>query len=190
MKPSRRVVIAGGATLGAAAIALPFLIDGRREEISPAEARWRGAKLETFTVAEAATFEALGEVLLPGAAEAGIAHFVDHHVSVPPADSLLLIRYLEVPPPYGDFYRGGIASVEGLAQARYRVPFTKLDAGQSRALVGELLSKNPSGWRGPPAMPFYLSARSDAVDVVYGTMAGFERLGIPYMAHIEPERSW
>jgi len=28
--------------------------------------------------------------------------------------------------------------------------------------------------------------RSDAVDVVYGTVEGFERLGVPYMPHILP----
>jgi hypothetical protein len=25
---------------------------------------------------------------------------------------------------------------------------------------------------------------------VYGTMAGYKSLDIPYMAHIEPKRSW
>jgi hypothetical protein len=32
--------------------------------------------------------------------------------------------------------------------------------------------------------------RSDAVDVVYGTVEGYESLGIPYMAHIAPDRRW
>jgi hypothetical protein len=32
--------------------------------------------------------------------------------------------------------------------------------------------------------------RSDAVDVVYGTPAGFEALGVPYMEHIMPPRRW
>jgi hypothetical protein len=26
--------------------------------------------------------------------------------------------------------------------------------------------------------------------VVYGTMAGFESLEVPYLAHIEPEQDW
>ena len=28
------------------------------------------------------------------------------------------------------------------------------------------------------------------IDVVYGTVEGFARLGVPYMPHILPERSW
>jgi hypothetical protein len=32
--------------------------------------------------------------------------------------------------------------------------------------------------------------RSDAVDVVYGTMDGYARLDIPYMAHIAPTTRW
>ena len=46
------------------------------------------------------------------------------------------------------------------------------------------------GWQGPPGAFVYLVTRSDAVDVVYGTMEGYESLGIPYMAHIVPERRW
>lgn len=190
MRPTRRAVIAGGAALGAGAIALPFWIDGKREEVTPAEARWRGANLSTFSSSEARSFEALGQVLLPGAAEAGIAHFVDHHLSVPAAESLLLVRYLEVPPPYASFYQGGIRALEGLAHARHSAGFADLEPDNARAVVGEMIGGQPRGWNGPPAMPFFLAARSDAVDVVYGTMAGFERLGIPYMAHIEPERAW
>ena len=32
--------------------------------------------------------------------------------------------------------------------------------------------------------------RSDAVDVVYGTMEGYAALGIPYQAHIVPTKRW
>jgi hypothetical protein len=37
---------------------------------------------------------------------------------------------------------------------------------------------------------FWFVLRSDAVDVVYGTKEGVERLGLPYMAHIEPPSRW
>lgn len=190
MRASRRALIAGGATLGAAAVALPFLIDGRTETVTPAEARWRGAQLKTFSNVEAATLEALGETLLPGAAEAGIAHFVDHHLSVPAGESMLLVRYLEVPEPYAEFYRGGLAALERVSGTRHDRGFAALDPQQSAALIGALLGGQVEGWKGPPAMPFYLAVRSDAVDVVYGTVRGFERLGVPYMPHIEPERPW
>ena len=36
----------------------------------------------------------------------------------------------------------------------------------------------------------YFVLRNDAVDVFYGTQDGFEALGIPYMAHIEPPSRW
>jgi hypothetical protein len=35
-----------------------------------------------------------------------------------------------------------------------------------------------------------LILRSDAVDVVYGTMDGYAALGIPYMPHIAPTKRW
>ena len=46
------------------------------------------------------------------------------------------------------------------------------------------------GWQGPPGPFVYLLLRSDAVDVVYGTMDGYAALGFPYMPHIAPTRSW
>ena len=45
-------------------------------------------------------------------------------------------------------------------------------------------------WKGRPAALAYAVLRADAVDVVYGTMEGYEALGIPYMAHIAPEKRW
>jgi hypothetical protein len=46
------------------------------------------------------------------------------------------------------------------------------------------------GWSGRPAALVYAVLRADAVDVVYGTMEGYEALGIPYMPHIPPEKRW
>lgn len=46
------------------------------------------------------------------------------------------------------------------------------------------------GWSGPPAPLVYFVLRSDALDVVYGTEAGFALLDVPYMPHIPPERRW
>ena len=31
---------------------------------------------------------------------------------------------------------------------------------------------------------------NEKVDVVYSTVDGYEALGVPYMAHIMPERRW
>jgi hypothetical protein len=46
------------------------------------------------------------------------------------------------------------------------------------------------GWQGPPPGFVYFVLRSDAVDVVYGTMDGYESLGVPYMPHIAPDKRW
>jgi hypothetical protein len=46
------------------------------------------------------------------------------------------------------------------------------------------------GWQGPTGPFVYLILRSDAVDVVYGTVEGYAALGIPYMPHIVPEKRW
>ena len=36
----------------------------------------------------------------------------------------------------------------------------------------------------------YSVLRNDAVDVVYGTVEGFARIGVPYLPHILPPRTW
>ena len=46
------------------------------------------------------------------------------------------------------------------------------------------------GWQGPPGAFVYTVFRSDAVDVVYGTMDGYAQLGVPYMPHIPPVVRW
>ena len=46
------------------------------------------------------------------------------------------------------------------------------------------------GWQGPAGSFAYLVLRSDALDVVYGTMDGYESLGVPYMPHIAPVERW
>ena len=45
-------------------------------------------------------------------------------------------------------------------------------------------------WKGPPQGQIYGIFRDDAVDVVYGTVEGFERLGVPYMPHVLPTARW
>ena len=184
--PSRRSVLAGAAGLGL----LPFLVNGCTQEMTPAEARHRGVPLRTLQQGEAAILARLGEVLLPGADEAGMVHFVDHHLSVPAEQSLLMIRYMDVPPPFADFYRAGLAALDGHARAAHGQGFAELPADRAQQVVGAMGRQQPEGWLGPPSQLLYFVTRSDAVDVVYGTPKGFERLGLPYMPHIEPERFW
>lgn len=165
-------------------------IGGVPTMLPAAEAQARSLAYKVLTPGQGATLSYLGEVLLPGAKAAGVAHFVDDQLAKNPAECLLMLRYFDWPPPYTPFYAGGLAALDGAAHAAHGKPFTGLDAGQAGALVGALLGGQVSGWQGPPSPLFYLSARSDAVDVVYGTVEGAAKLGLPYMAHIEPEARW
>ena len=102
----------------------------------------------------------------------------------------MMMRYLDVPPPYAAFYAAGLAGLDGLANAEHKQGFARCSAEQQTALVRQISFEQPAAWQGPPSPLFYFTLRSDAVDVYYGTEAGFERLDIPYMAHITPTQPW
>jgi hypothetical protein len=187
MDSSRRALIAGSAAgLGL----LPFLLGGCTELMTPEEARARKVPLRSLSEGEARTLERFGDVLLPGAEAAGIAHFVDHHLSVPAPDSLLMLRYLDVPPPYAGFYKAGLGALDAHAASRFGKAFAALEEAQATTIVGDIIKAQPAGWQGPPAPFFTFLVRSDAVDVVYGTREGLTKLGLPVMAHLDPEREW
>ncbi|RMF95439.1 MAG: gluconate 2-dehydrogenase subunit 3 family protein [Gammaproteobacteria bacterium] len=167
-----------------------FSIAGVTAWLTPRDARARGAELGVLDASEAHLLEAIGEAFAPGAAEAGIAWFVDSQLAVPANDSLLMARYFNVAPPYAPFYRASLVSIDELARQRRARNFAALEAGAATELLRELLAGQPDGWAGPPALLVYLVLRNDAVDVVYGTTDGFQRLGIPYMPHILPPTPW
>jgi len=169
---------------------LAVQIGGVLQWLTPGQARAQQAPLHILSAKEIAALEALGDTLLPGAAEAGLAHFVDHHLSVPAPDCLLLLRYLDVPPPFAAFYQAGLAALDQATVNLHGNSFDKISPDQRTALVGTMSKENPPGWVGPPAPFFYYVTRSDAVDVVYGTEAGFKLLDIPYLAHIPPPSRW
>ncbi len=103
---------------------------------------------------------------------------------------MLMIRYLGVPPPYKDFYTQSLRAVETTCQQRYQQTCAQLSETQMAKLIDAMGANNLPDWQGPPSAFFSFVLRSDASDVVYGTEAGFERLGIPYMAHIKPPSPW
>jgi hypothetical protein len=180
----------GGAAALAGAGLVAVLVNGEQLWVPAREAREGEAPLKSLDAQQAQTMEAFAEVLLPGAAAAGVAHFVDQHLALSPAQTLLMIRYLDVPPPFLPFYAAGLAALDRLADRRHGVSFARLDPAAAEALVGEIIATDPEGWDGPPAPFFSFIVRADAVDVVYGTREGFERLGIPVMAHLEPPSEW
>src|SRR6266851_9525288 len=175
---------------GAAIGALAFKIGGVEVLLTPRAARAQGATLRLLKPDEAETLEALGETLVPGARAAGIAHFIDSQISVPPEEALLEARILNVRPPYANFYRAALGAIDRASQARSGKRFAELDAAAQREFVDLMRQNKIEGWQGPPGGFVYFVLRSDAVDVVYGTMAGYAALGIPYKAHIAPTKRW
>jgi hypothetical protein len=150
----------------------------------------QGVPLKVLTPDERAALEAFGDTLLPGAKDAGLAHYVDQQLSVPASEALLMARAVGVIPPYANFYRAGLAALDAASQKAHGAKFAALPQEKKNAFVEELRQKIPEGWSGPPSPFFYFVSRADAVDVFYGTVEGFERLGIPYMPHIAPLKRW
>lgn len=157
-------------------------------QLSPGQARAAGVPLRQLSEAEGRTLEALGDVLLPGAAAAGIAHYVDTQLSS--ETPLLVLKYVDYSGPFLDFYQQGLRSLGSLGSARHGRSFYELGSDERVELVREISQKKPAEWDGPPAPLFYFVTRSDAVDVCYGTQEGFAKLKIPYMAHILPPKKW
>jgi hypothetical protein len=175
---------------GAALGALVFTVGGAEILLTPRAARAQGVPLRTLRPEEAQTLEALGETLVPGAREAGIVHFIDQQLSVPPEEALLEARILNVRPPYANFYRAAIGAIERSSRAHNGKRFAQLDAAEQHDFVDRMRQNKIDGWQGPAGAFVYLVTRSDAVDVVYGTMEGYAALDIPYMAHIAPTKRW
>lgn len=172
--------------------ALTFLLGGSEVVMTAREARAADVPYRTLSPAEVKTLDALGETLLPGAAAAGISNYIDQQISIAPAESLVVLRYLDVTPPFARFYQGGLAALDAVARAQNGGAFADIAEADRRSIVRSLgAPANPAAWTLPlPARLFYFALRSDAVDVVYGTVEGFQKLGIPYMPHIAPARSW
>jgi Gluconate 2-dehydrogenase subunit 3 len=169
---------------------LAFTVGGADVLMTPGEARAQGVPFRLLKAHEAETIEALGETLVPGAQRAGVAHFIDQQVSVSPGEALLEARQLNVKPPFINFYRAAIGAIDRAADARSSRPFAALAAADQRAFVDAMRQNKIDGWRGPPGSFVYTVLRSDSIDVVYGTMEGYEALGVPYMAHIAPDKRW
>jgi len=186
MDAMERRVFLKGAGMGV----LAFTVGGADVLMTPGQARAQGVPFRLLKAQEAETIEALGETLVPGAQRAGIAHFVDQQVSVSPGEALLEARQLNVKPPFVNFYRAAIGAVDKAAQARSGRRFAALSTTEQRDFVDAMRQNKIDGWQGPAGGFVYLILRSDAVDVVYGTMEGYESLGVPYMPHIAPEKRW
>jgi hypothetical protein len=172
--------------------ALAFTVGGAQVWMTPREARAQGVPFRLLNAREADTIEALGETLVPGARQAGVAHFIDQQVSVPPGEALLEARVVNVKPPFVAFYRAAIGAVDRASEAKYGRRFAALVTTERHDFIDQMRQNKIEGWQGgaPQGSFVYFVLRSDAVDVVYGTMDGYAQLGVPYQAHIAPEKRW
>ncbi len=176
---------------GSAAGLISANMPGGLQWLTPSAAFAASAPLSRLTAEEGALLGEFADILVPSAKAAGVAHFVDHHLTLQPADCFLILRYLDWPPPFLNFYRDGLSALTRFIAARAATGLAGLDGTGRENLVRALLKDPPPDWSGSPsAQLFYFVLRADAIDVAYGTQAGFERLGIPYLAHIEPASPW
>ena len=170
---------------------LAFTTVGAQALLSARQAYAQNVPFRLLKASDAETIEALGETLVPGARAAGMAHFLDQQLSVPPEEALLEARILNVRPPYVRFYRNAIAAVDNASRAlNSGRNFAQLGPSEQHNFVDAMRQNKVQGWQGPGGSFVYLVLRSDAVDVVYGTMEGYEALGIPYMPQIAPDKRW
>src|SRR5262249_18971645 len=122
---------------------------------------------------------------------ASLISFVDQQISIPPQEALLEARIMNVKPPFANFYRAALGAIDGASSARYGGRnFAQLAANEQHEFVDLMRQNKLDGWKGPAASFVYFLLRSDAVDVVYGTMDGYAHLDVPYQPHIAPTRSW
>src|ERR1700681_2531612 len=175
---------------GAAIGAFAFTVGGAEIMLTPRQAQALNIPLRTLTAGEAATLGAMGEALVPGAKDAGVVNFVDLQLSIPAEEALLEARIMNVRPPYANFYRAALGAIEAASQAKFSKAFTALTPAEQHDFIDLMRQNKLDGWKGPGAGFVYFLLRTDAVDVVYGTMDGYAHLGVPYQPHIAPTQSW
>ncbi|MEX3009987.1 gluconate 2-dehydrogenase subunit 3 family protein [Hoeflea sp. TYP-13] len=145
--------------------------------------------MQVFSKEQADTYAAWCDILVAGAARAGVAHFVDQNIAGPYDRALLFLRFSEAG-PLADYYLGGLSGIDTESNHRFGVPFLQLSQAERQVIVEAAIASKSQAWKRPDPSFFYLVSRNDAVDVVYGTEAGFKALDTPYMAHILPEKPW
>ncbi len=190
MKINRR-----GFSLGSSSLIITLLLGGRVVNLTPAEARAQDIPFRNLSRNQADLIDFLGDAIVPGAKISGLSHYIDHQLFTGSRNNLLILHYLGVMPPFDDFYISSLKAFERAAMEKYDKTASALTPDEITEFITEMMQGNPDGWEASgeaaPAAPFfYFVLRSDAIDVTYGTMAAFDNLEIPYMAHIEPAHPW
>ncbi|NOZ43515.1 MAG: gluconate 2-dehydrogenase subunit 3 family protein [Alphaproteobacteria bacterium] len=178
-------------TLSGGVLTLAFLLGGKITMLTPAQAQAHDLPLLVLSEEQATIIDLIGEAMVPGAKAAGLSRYIDHQLSVPFRDNLLILRYLRVEPPFNGFYTTALNAARQAIKQKYHKDPGRLSTKEWSEFIPMMMKGQPQGWtEAPPAPLFYFVLRSDAIDVTYGTMAGFDRLNIPYMAHIKPVQPW
>ena len=133
-----------------------------------------------FNDEDAATLTAFTERLMPGAAgkpgarDAGVLNYIDLAMSGAYADQQ-------------DFYRRGLAALDGYCRAVHKTPFAKLDAGKQDEVIAALEQGKASGFTWPSQQAFFNTVRTHTMegmfaDPIYGgnkDFAGWRLVGFP-----------
>ena len=133
-----------------------------------------------FNYEEAATIAAFAERLMPdapgkpGAREAGVLNYIDLALAGAYAD-------------LQDFYRRGIAQLDGYCRAAYKKAFAQLDSAQQDQVIAALEKGKASGFSWPTAQEFFNTVRTHTMegmfaDPLYGgnrDFAGWRLVGFP-----------
>ena len=185
---SRRAFLIGAA-MGAAATTtlVPDTIAQTHEQhgaVAPAAeaaAHGHGAGHGAFfNDDDAATVAAFAERLMPGtpgkpgATEAGVLNYIDLALAGAYADQQ-------------DFYRRGLAALEGYCRVAHGKPFAQLAAAQQDDVIAALEQDRPNNFTWPSAQAFFATLRTHTMegmfaDPVYGgnkDFSGWRLVGFP-----------
>src|SRR5499427_1879182 len=118
--------------------ALAFTVGGAQVMMTPRQAHAVNVPYRLLNANESETLAAMGETLVPGARAAGIAHFVDQQLSVPPGEALLEARIVNVKPPFINFYRAAIGGIDKASASRSGKRFVALPASEQHDFIDQL----------------------------------------------------
>lgn len=170
-------------------LCLTYNIGGISLLLTPEEALAQGVPLKKLSESQAKQLGILAEALVPDSLKLGVVQFVDHQLNEDPNEALLIAKYFGVAPPYMNFYAKGLEVAAGMAQNKLGKPIEALNGDELVQLIRAMAPPETIVDQFPIFL-FNMCLRSDAVDVVYGTPAGFEKLNVPYMQHILPPEGW
>ena len=157
-----------------------FMVAGQWVWLTPREAEAREFEPQILSPEQCTALSILGDALVPGAATAGLAAYIDLQLQAGD-QSLLIGKYLGVDTSaQAGFYQAAADNVIAMTDERT----------STQTFIANMAGDTLSDWIGPPASYVLFVLRADALDVTYGTPEGFENLGIPYMTHIMPEQLW